>query len=416
MKRLLLDARARIESLALRELGGHQLQLLECGAAFFPALTEALAAARQTVFVETYIFEDDPSGRQIASALAQAARRQVRVHLVVDGFGTPALAETIAQPMRVAGVQIAVFRPDRGRRFALDQSRLRRMHRKLAVIDGEVAFIGGINLLDDLNDPNHGALAHRRLDFAVRVRGPVVASMLLAAQRQWRELAPAQMPIADLHQAGARWRELVADLGSGLPGDQAQAGQARAALVLRDNLRFRRAIEREYLRAIGQARREVLIANSYFVPGRRFRRALLAAVARGVRVRLLLQGRVEYRLPHYAAQAMYDELLQGGVQIIEYRRSFLHAKVAVFDDRATVGSSNIDPFSLLLAREANLFVNDQAFAAELRSRLEAAILDGGEELPLVHHRRRPWLVRLVNSLAYVVLRLAVAISGIGARY
>ena len=176
------------------------------------------------------------------------------------------------------------------------------------------------------------------------------------------------MPIADLHQEGARWRELVADLGSGLPGDQAQAGQARAALVLRDNLRFRRAIEREYLRAIGQARREVLIANSYFVPGRRFRRALLAAVARGVRVRLLLQGRVEYRLPHYAAQAMYDELLKGGVQIIEYRRSFLHAKVAVFDDRATVGSSNIDPFSLLLAREANLFVNDQAFAAELRSR------------------------------------------------
>jgi cardiolipin synthase len=415
VKRRKLDARAWYESLAPREQGGHELQLLECGEAFFPALVESLATAHDTVFVETYIFEDDRSGRLIADALADAARRGVRVHLVVDGFGTPMLADRLARTLRDAGVQIEVFRPDRGR-LLLNRNRLRRMHRKLAVIDGRTAFVGGINILDDLNDPNHGQLSEPRLDFSVLVRGPVVASAHLAMQRLWWELSLANRPIRRLREARQRWRQLVEELFTHLVSDVTPIGSSRAALVFRDNLRFRRAIEREYLRAIGHARHEVLIANSYFVPGRRFRRALLAAAARGVRVRLLLQGRIEYWLPHYAAQSMYDELLQGGVQINEYRRSFLHAKVAVFDNRATVGSSNIDPFSLLLAREANLFVNDPGFAASLRARLQEAIERGGVELPLVHHRRRPWLVRVFNNLAYVLLRLGVAISGVGARY
>lgn len=415
VKRRKLDARAWYESLAPREQGGHELQLLECGEAFLPALVEALEAARDAVFVETYIFEDDRSGRLVAAALADAARRGVRVHLVIDGFGTPALADAIARMLREAGVQIEVFRSNR-RGLLFDRSRLRRMHRKLAVIDGQIAFVGGINILDDLNDPNHGRLDEPRLDFSVRVRGPVVASAHLAMQRLWWELSLVNRPIRRLREAREGWRQLVAQLLADLVSDVTALGSARAALVFRDNLRFRRAIEREYLRAIGQARREVLIANSYFVPGRRFRRALLAAAARGVRVRLLLQGRIEYWLPHYAAQAMYDELLQGGVQIVEYRRSFLHAKVAVFDDRATVGSSNIDPFSLLLAREANLFVNDAQFANRLRERLELAIERGGVELPLRYHRRRPWLVRLFNNLAYLLMRLGVAISGVSARY
>jgi phosphatidylserine/phosphatidylglycerophosphate/cardiolipin synthase-like enzyme len=136
-------------------------------------------------------------------------------------------------------------------------------------------------------------------------------------------------------------------------------------------LALRSQIERAYLKALGGARREVLIANAYFFPGRRFRRALAEAARRGVRVRLLLQGRAEYVLPHLATQSLYEPLLGAGVEIVEYHRSFMHAKVAVIDDWATVGSSNIDPFSLLLAREANVVVVDAGFAATLRERLLA---------------------------------------------
>lgn len=405
------DARAWYDSLKPRELEGHEVVLLEGGREYFPALIEALDSARDEVFVETYIFEDDDSGRLVARALARAAQRGVRVQVTVDGFGTPQLASEIDRTLRDGGVRVETYRPER-RRLSLDRNRLRRMHRKLAVIDARIAFVGGINLLDDLRDPNHGPLAEPRLDFAVRVRGPIVATAHLAAHRLWWELSVVNRPLRAMGAARAAWRRLVENLVS----DSTPAGTMRASLVLRDNLRFRRAIEREYLRAIGRARRDVLIANAYFFPGRRFRRALVAAARRGVRVRLLLQGRVEYRLPHYGAQALYDELLREGVEIVEYTRSFLHAKVAAIDDRATVGSSNIDPFSLLLAREANVFVNDAAFAGQLRSRIERAIDEGGRVLPLRHHRRRPLLVRLLNSVAFLLLRIGVAIGGAGARY
>ena len=406
-----LDARAWYESLKAHEAGGHEVVLLEGGREYFPALIEAIDSASSSVFVETYLFADDEAARSVARALAAAARRGVIVRVTVDGFGTPRLLGEVARLLAEANVRVETFRPEK-RPLSLDRGRLRRMHRKLAVVDGRFAFVGGINLLDDRNDPNHGPLERPRLDFAVRVRGPIVATAHLAVQRLSWELSLVNRPFGVRRAAREGWERLVGELVS----DVTPAGPIRASLVLRDNFRFRRAIEREYLRAIGRARREVLIANSYFFPGVRFRRALVSAARRGVRVRLLLQGRIEYLLPHYAAQALYDELLREGVEISEYRSSFLHAKVAVIDDRATVGSSNIDPFSLLLAREANVFVADAGFAALLRERLEREIEQGSVPVKLRHHRRRPLLIRLLNSVAFALLRLAVAIGGKRGRY
>ena len=405
-----VTARAWYDSLRPMRQPGHEVELLEGGGEFFPALLAAIAAARSEVWLETYIFSDDPSGRAVAQALADAARRGLRVHLVVDGFGTPSLGG-LAALLQDGGVRVEVFRPER-QRFALNRKRLRRLHRKLALIDGAVAFVGGINLLDDLHDPNHGVLDAPRFDFAVRVRGPLVANVRLAMQRLWWELSIVNQP-SRLLRRQARERLLRAVV----PVEPVRAeGPLIAMLVLRDNFRFRRTIENQYLRAIGRARREVLIANAYFFPGRRMRLALKAAAASGVRVRLLLQGRVEYRLQHWASQAMYDELLRAGVEIVEYRPSFLHAKVAVIDDWATVGSANIDPFSLLLAREANVVVEDAGFAAHLRARLLAAIASGGVPVVPTRHAQRAWPVRVVQNAAYLLLRLAVALSGATADY
>jgi cardiolipin synthase len=396
-----------LERLRPVAVGGNDVVLLESGAEFFPSLLAAIDAAREEVWLETYIFADDATGQRIAAALARAAGRGAAVRLMVDGYGTRSLPEAIAQRLAQAGVQVAVYAPV-PRLFTLDRERLRRLHRKLACIDGRVAFVGGLNVLDDLWDPNHGALEHPRLDYAVRLHGPVAGSVHAAMSRLWWQVAAARAP---LKAASLELPQAAADAGR-----RRWARGTRAMLVLRDNLVNRRAIEREYLKAIGNARREVLIANAYFFPGRRFRRALREAARRGVHVRLLLQGRAEYMLPYLATQALYDPLLEAGVEIVEYHRSFLHAKVAVVDDWATVGSSNIDPFSLLLAREANVVVFDAAFASGLRARLLASMAEGGRPVRRDEHARRSWTQRLWGWFATRMLRLGVAVSGNRHRY
>jgi cardiolipin synthase A/B len=188
--------------------------------------------------------------------------------------------------------------------------------------------------------------------------------------------------------------------------------RSRAALVLRDNLRNRAQIERAYRRAVGRARKEIIIANAYFVPGRKMRKALVSAAGRGVHVRLLLQGRYEYFMQYYAARPIYGALLRAGVEIYEYSPSFLHAKVAVIDGRwATVGSSNLDPLSLLLAREANVVVEDASFASQLRARLVQAMRGEEHAMDPENFRQRPLRQRFMEGVALFLMRLALAIQG-----
>jgi len=390
---------------------GNAVRLLHGGQDFFPALVAAIDQAAFQVMLETYIYADDAVGRAVSDALIRAAARGVTVRVTVDGFGAGDMPAELAARLRAGGVQLRVFRMLRG--FRLARRHLRRLHRKLAVIDRRVAFVGGINIIDDHNHgPFEGANLGPRYDFAVQVSGPLVDGIALSAERLWWRLS-----LRDMH--GAERAAAVADypLATDLPPRAEAAGGVRAALLLRDNLRNRRTIEREYLRALGAARHDVILANAYFLPGHKMRRALLACRARGVRVRLLLQGRVEYRLQHYATHALYASLLEAGVEIYEYAESFLHAKVGVVDEAwATVGSSNMDPFSLLLAREANVAVYDAAFAAELRTALEFAIAHRSVRvMPEVHARRSP-LHRLANWAAYMLLRLGVIIAGVTGRY
>jgi cardiolipin synthase len=303
---------------------------------------------------------------------------------------------------------------------------MRRLHQKLCVVDHDVAFVGGINVIDDRNDLHHGRTDSARLDFAVELRGPVVARVQHVARaiglrarmgHDWRtelrELMHVNRPVA-------RTLELARALRVTEPRVRAEptAGDlvpVPVAFVVRDNLRQRRAIERSYIEAIRGARARVDIACPYFYPGRAFRRALLGAARRGLRVRLLLQGKVDYRLAALAARVLYDELLAEGVRIFEYTPAFLHAKVAVVDDDwATVGSSNIDPLSLLLNLEANAVVRDAAFARGLAERFEQACAASYEvKAPPLREGWRRWLSRgVVAWCANAYLRVA----GITGRY
>ena len=372
--------------------GGNHLRLLRTGVEYFPALIEAIDTARHEVHLETYIFADDVTCREVAAALARAARRGVGVRVLVDGFGAGGFDTGMGANLDDAGVEVLVYRPEVGR-FSFRRHRLRRLHRKLAVIDGEIGFAGGINVIDDFD-----ASAEPRFDYAVRIEGPLVARLHLAVRDVWRLVRWASL--------GRRPPPPV----SLPPRRLSMAGNMQAALLLRDNLAHRHDIEYAYLDGIRGARREILLANAYFLPGRRFRSALLLAAQRGVKVSLLLQGRSDHVLFHYATQALYDRLLAAGVRVFEYDRAELHAKVAVIDDDwATVGSSNIDPFSLLLAREANVVVRDAAFAGELRASLAGMLSGVAREVRIEDQQQRPWTARLASHLAYSLVRFMLGV-------
>jgi len=396
----------------------HDVRLYQGAQELFPALVEAMDAALSDIQFETYIFDFTGAGSSVGEALARAAQRGVRTHLVVDGVGTGRLPAPWAARLTAAGVQWRVYSP-LGRFGLLLPSRWRRLHRKLCVVDGRVLFCGGINVLDDFHDPNHGALDAPRFDFAVRATGSLVVQASDAMEQLWwrmqavRDVRKRRLPEAlqALRTASAQ-RHAEQQIGP-LRGSGAQV---RAALVLRDNVRNRARIEKTYLRAIGSARHEVIIANAYFVPGRKLRKALLMAARRGVRVRLLLQGRYEYFMQYHAARPVYGPLLEAGVEIHEYAPSFLHAKVAVVDamgDRpwATVGSSNLDPLSLLLAREANVVVEDTAFARDLRQRLVHAMQHAGRRMDPARYAGRPLRQRVLDRLAFGLMRLALWLTG-----
>lgn len=388
-------------------VAGNRLTLLLNGEQYFPALAAAIDAAVSEVFLETYIFADDETGSLIAGALARAAARGVSTRLLIDGFGGKEFPTRFRSNLSDAGVRILTFRPQVSPWPPWRQrTRLRRMHRKMACVDGAVAFVGGINIIDDYHTPGQ---TPPRYDYAVRIEGPLAAKVRAEASRLWSRVS-----WATLGRRWPGWRALHRNAGHAPGAAAALPDGQRAALVVRDNLRHRRDIELAYLERIGAARKDIIIACAYFFPGRRFRLALAGAARRGVRVNLLLQGKVEYALLHYASRALYGRLLGAGVRIYEYHRSFLHAKVAVFDDDAAcVGSSNIDPMSLLLAREANLFVEDRRFAGELRQSLQHAMHEGARRVPLRTWRKMPVLKRLAIWTGYRVARLLMAVYGYG---
>jgi cardiolipin synthase len=378
-------------------VANNDITLLETGQQLFPAMIAAIDAARHDILFETYIFAEDAVARGIEAALIRAAGRGVKVRVLVDWFGTGhraccRRAEAFAQ----AGVQYRVFNPWFKRGIA-------RTHRKITVVDGEIAFVGGININDDLlcDYEPYRPLPAPRWDFAVRVRGPLLAQIHFEAQAQWMRAGR-----LDLFSR----IELFRETRRTPPTEGARP--VRAAFVVRDNLRNRRTIQRAYLQAIGQARKSVLLANPYFAPGRKFREALAQAARRGVKVTLLI-GVGEFRMQDAVARSFYPKLLAAGIEVVEYRKTQLHAKIAVVDDDwATVGSSNCDGLSLFLNQEANIVVKNAAFARAVRAQIERGIADG-EVVRMEEFEGIGWVRRVRYEMAYLLYKLTMRIFAIG---
>jgi cardiolipin synthase A/B len=406
--------------------GGHHLALLTGGDQLFPELVRTIDAAREHVGLATYIFYGDACGRTVADALIRAAARGVTVRVLVDGFGSGKQLPVLRRWFDGSGVAFAVFRPVDRWYAPLQPSQFRRLHPKLVAVDGEVGFVGGINIVDDRFDVNHGPTDAPRLDFAMQVRGPVVGAIAFALDALWRR-ATQGVPWREELRAlvgGSEWMQRLRAFASRRPPPafrdtrsmlRPDLAPERVALVVRDNLRQRRTIERAYIRAIDQASQRIDLISPYFYPARAFMRALLHAARRGVKVRVLLQGKIDYRLAGLASSALYDQMLRHGIRVFEYTPAYLHAKVAVIDDNwATVGSSNIDPLSLLLNIEANALVDDVVFARALGAEFERAIAQSREvTLPSL---ASGWTAMPQRALVAWLATWYLRVTGISGRY
>lgn len=379
----------------MRFVAGNQIKLLRNGAEYFPALELAIRQARYEIYLQSYIYEYDETGIRIGQALMQAAQRGISVNVLLDGFGSQNLPKYYVQTLRDAKVKVMFYRPKISP-WTLKKNRLRRLHSKVTVIDGMTAFVGGINIIDDNNSPNQ---IPPRIDYAIQITGNLLPTISSNVHKLWR-----RMQMMHLHR-------LYIPPITEPKHPQTVVNEVLAAFVIRDNILHRNDIENAYLHAIQQATTDIIIANAYFIPGRKFRKALREAAKRGVKVTLLLQGRKEYFLM-FATHAFYNEFLNNGIEIYEYRKSFMHSKVAVIDDIwATVGSSNIDPFSLLLAREANVFIKNQAFAVALKTEIQAQIANGGLKITPQVWGKASLFKRLASWLAYGLVRFFIGIIG-----
>ncbi|MHB2081285.1 cardiolipin synthase ClsB [Pseudomonas asiatica] len=366
---------------------GNSVQLLINGEQYYPRVFEAVAQAREEILLETFIIFDDKVGQQLQQVLIDAARRGVRVEVAVDGYGTADLPDSFIAAMTDAGVSFHAFDPQ-PRLVGMRTNLFRRLHRKIVVVDGERAFIGGINYsADHLGD--FGPMAKQ--DYAVEVVGPVVAQVHAASKRL---MSPVLQPPSAV-------RPLTEP-----------AGTCTAVLVERDNKVRSTDIEAHYLQAFRSARRRIVVANAYFFPGYRLMRELRNASRRGVEVRLILQGQPDMRWVRALSRLLYNYLLRDGVAIHEYCQRPLHGKVALVDDEwATVGSSNLDPLSLSFNLEANLFIRDRAFNQQLNQHLQALAREQCKPVTLERMVRGYWWRAPLIFVCFHVIRHFPRIAG-----
>lgn len=363
---------------------GNSVRLLENGEAYFPRVFDAIRTARREVLIETFILFEDEVGMELHAALIDAATRGVSIDITVDGWGSCDLSEPFITALNGAGVRLHRF-DHHPRIFGIRPHLFRRMHRKMVLIDQRIGFIGGINYA--FNHLRRSGPDSKQ-DYAAEVQGPIVDEMY----RFMQSALGRPLPL---------WRRILRRAQRHKPPPAAvrpRAGKARALLVTRDNNRHRNDIERHYCAAIRSAQQRVIIANAYFLPGFHLLRQLAGAARRGVAVDLVLQGKPDMAIAVWGSTALYAYLMRAGVRVHEYCERPLHGKIAIMDEEwATVGSSNLDPFSLSLNLEANLVVLDADFNREVGDHLLDVIQTRCRRVP--DSRARFTLLRGLLSIA-----------------
>ncbi|GIV35855.1 MAG: cardiolipin synthase B [Cyclobacteriaceae bacterium] len=357
----------------------NSLTLIRGGAPYFEVLEDLINRARHYLYLQVYIFEADETGNRIRKALERAAQRGVYVHVLADGYASQGLPEAFIKSLAEAGVHFRFFEPlYRSRYFYFG----RRLHHKVTVADGQRALVGGINISDRYNDTT---TYKAWLDWAVLAEGEVASGLhnICAARAlsPWR-IHPSRIPRP--------------------PAGKLPQTTMLAGIRVNDWVRGKQEITLCYIKLIRQARKEVLLMSSYFFPGLRIRRQLVRAARRGVRVRVIVGGYSDVPLARHAERYMYRWMLKNRMEIYEYQRNVLHAKVAVCDDSVTIGSYNLNEISERASVELNLEVWHADFAQTVRHRFEEII--SRDCTRITSYEIFSWHSQAIQWLTYMVIR------------
>lgn len=375
LKRLIRHLRRHGAGLLSESVRVDRVELYAAGADFFKALFLALEQAQTLICLEYYIIRADRTGSRLAEVLAGAVGRGVRVLLIYDAVGCHDTPESYFAALRQRGVQCLPFNPfslRRGIRW-FD----RRDHRKLTIIDGYRAFLGGLNIGDEYA----GLLdtAHSFHDVGFSLQGSIVNALVNLFAETWSLEQGVLPPLPPL------------------PSSRTVAsGDAAVALISGSPHQRRSAIRAVFRIAMASAGQELLIANPYFVPGPLIMRSLIRAARRGVRIRLLLPARSDVPLVRLVSRSTYEPLLQAGIEIFELERQLLHAKLMLVDgERTVLGSANLDQRSFHRNYEINAVIRSRVFAHQVRELFERDIA-GSRRITLDEHARRGLLQRLME--------------------
>ncbi len=364
---------------------GNRYELLLNGERFFPEILAAIGSARDYIFVELYLAESGRAADCFIAALQKAAQRGVQVFLLLDDYGSMALHEEDRRRLGRDGIRLVFYNPLSSHNSLRNLYRilwrkagydLHRDHRKLIVVDGAAAFVGGLGITDEFYSPAQPERCWR--ENVVRIEGPVVADWHRLFIRAWERFAPVRISLP-------------------VPEPAAKKDGGRARVAFSEGARYN-DIKRQSLKHIVKARRRIWFSTAYFLPSWRFLRKLRRAARNGVDVRLLLPGpRTDHPVVRHAGRRHYSRLLRHGVRIFEYQPRVLHAKSLLCDDWVSLGSNNFDHWGLTWNLEANLEVEDPAFTATVQQMFEGDFAES-VEIRLEGWRRRVWRQRLLESI------------------
>jgi cardiolipin synthase len=371
---------------------GNKVTLLVDGQATYAAMFEAMQQARDHINLESFIIEDDETGRRFSELLLHKHAEGVQVNLLYDSLGSSATGAPFFERLRTAGIQVVEFNRINPLKARGKWGVIERDHRKILIVDGKIAFAGGVNISQAYSSGRSGSgsvekgpvVAMRDTD--VRVEGPAVAELQKLFLETWHaQKGPALSQRAYFPDLGEAGKDLVQVLGS-TPGRT-----NRITFVM-------------YVAAITFAEHSVHLTTAYFIPDDQILKAFTDAARRGVDVKLILPSTTDSQLALNAQRYNYSELLKAGVKVYEFRAAMLHAKTAVIDGVwATVGSSNMDYLSFLSNDEVNVIIVDGEFAARMET-IFARDLEASDEIQWTQWRRRTLLSRIEQGIAHLLLR------------
>ena len=332
----------------------NEVKLIRGGKDYFVALLQLIEKARETIHFQSYIYTDDETGRLVADALKKAVKNKVQVYLLADGYASQDLSASFIEELKSAGIHFRFFEPVfRSSNFYFG----RRMHYKVVVVDATHALVGGVNISNKYNDmPGKPAW----LDFALLVTGEVSMDLCIQCKKTWKGYQPSN--------------KIAACRNNLLDNEIQSKNICEVRMRCNDWVWRKNDISRTYFEMLSKATLQVTILCSYFLPGKKIRRQMELAIKKGVTIRIIAAGPSDVILSKYAERWLYNWLLRLGIELYEYQRNVLHAKIAVCDNQwMTIGSYNINDISAYASMELNLDVRNTSFATNAGETLQQLI-------------------------------------------